>query len=634
MNWVERKTITYSIDELPKNADGKLRLHDPSAIKVYVPGYRYPVDVGSWCYTIRKRISSDSASEACASYFVDLSSIRPKRKKFICAYLEYLMSHISFGKSPKSLKTSVGQFQAFVDWCSRHIEEAMDSKEDYVEAVRLFTEEKISQIRSSQININTAATLQLILIKTGRYIYDDTYGDLFRHIRKISRSQNSVNRTVVPEDELARNALRVYLQVFEQLSNFVVSFESFPKNIVVGEEDFWFFPTAIPFAGPSTIESKEALKHAYVAYDFVEGRIRSVSEISKMSKSEYHSVHCWSHRNATRNVADGNGNYFHKRRIDAATFAVQAFAMIFSANTGMNLGQIVDLPWNDEFEVVRDKIGFKGIKYRAGSREVVFHIASGFYSKYLTYLKLRSYLLEAFNIAEYPYLFFTTASGSLVQLGMNLSTHFHERLKNCFGIDEKVTTRMWRAFKSDWLIRNTDVTTAATLLQNSPITVVRHYAEGSQKRNESEIKMFFDTYKDLVVDQSKKSEATPVGQCVNKNPIPIENSPIEPSCSSFEGCLFCENYKVHPDSIDFHKLISFRYLLESSQVLAYNIEHFEVKMAPVIGRLNNVLELIESNFEGDPKELERIEYEVLNNENLYEYWKTKLRALIYMGVLE
>ena len=55
MTWVERKTVTYRLKELPFDDEGKLSIMDLSIIRLHVPGYRYPVDIGSWCYTVRRK---------------------------------------------------------------------------------------------------------------------------------------------------------------------------------------------------------------------------------------------------------------------------------------------------------------------------------------------------------------------------------------------------------------------------------------------------------------------------------------------------------------------------------------------------------------------------------------------------
>lgn len=633
MTWSKRKTVSYTIEQLPTDETGKVVLIDPSAVKVFIPGYKYAVDIGSWCYTERKRIDRASNTDACASFYVDKQSYRVERLSFICGYLDYLKNHLALGKSPNTLKTAVGQFQTFVEWCNKNYVSCFDAKEHYVQAVHMFSEEKISLIRKSKININTAATMQLVVITVGRGIYHDPYGDLFRFVRRIRRSYRAVNRTVVPEDVAVSDSLKVYMQLFTQLSDFVLKFEMYPKKVYVGDEYFWCFPSSIPFAGPSSFNQKNGLNNKFIAYDYIGGRVRTLEEIAFLSSTNNSCSHKASYANAENNIRLANEDRFHRRRVDAATMAIQSFIMLFSANTGMNLGQIIDLPYEGDYRAIKSKMGFKSIKYRAGGRDVIFHISSWFYVHFKKYLLLRRYLLEAAGRDVFSFLFVTCTGGELKKIGMNLSTYYHNRLKACFNIDEKITTRMWRAYKGDWLIRNTDVSTSAMLMQNSPITILRHYSEGSESKNSSEISQFFDEYKHIISGGDQGCENIPVGHCAQRAPKLVYNSAVKPDCKSFEGCLFCENYRIVADKNDYHKLLSFKYILSEVRTIAFSEEHFINVIQPVIMQIDVFLDVIKRNYKGSILDLRKIERSVSDAEILYEYWQEKLLTLIDIGAL-
>ncbi|MBD1178217.1 hypothetical protein IDG76_17010 [Vibrio cholerae] len=632
MTWSKRKTVSYTIEQLPTDETGNVVLIDPSAVKVFIPGYKYAVDIGSWCYTKRRRMTADTSTEACASNLVNMESYRSARKEFVSLYIEFFLHHIKMGRSAHSLKTNFGQFNSFVRWCDSSCIRGLDSMDDFAEAVRLFTEYLIHKVRASDMNVNTAATLQQLTMGVGRHVYGDPYGDLFRNVRKIRRSLKAVNKTEIPEDTSVARTLTVYLQVFNQLSDFVVDFQKFPKEIVIENDRFWFFPVSVPFGGKSTVSKKAALKDRFLAYNYISGCIRTVEEITNLSKTNLIASHRASHNNAISKMEIANSSRFHNRRIDAARMAFQAFVMLFSANTGMNLGQMLQLPWSGDYEVLKDKLGFKGIKYRAGKREVVFHISSTFYQTFKRFLLLRQYILDALNIHSYPLLFFKITFNQAEPLSMGIAGDLHRRLNVCFGFDLKITTRMWRAYKGDWLIRNTDVATTSIVLQNSPVTVLRHYSEGSKTRNDSQIGSFFDSYKAMIIDIHAKVKSTPVGQCIGSSPATIGDTPIEPDCRTLEGCLFCKNYKVHPDIEDVHKLISFKYLLKESLILAHSEKHFNEKVLPVLNRVEQVLDVIKSNFNGNIGQLDNIERNVFDREILSEYWQMKLDTLIEIGV--
>ena len=632
MTWVERKTVVYKIDDLPIDDEGKLKLIDPSKIRVYMPGYLYPVDIGSWCYTKRRKASLNTLSPRISIQMVQPSSFRTQRVEFVRRYIEYIGWYLRNGKSPNSLASSVMQFRQFLSWCDKEFITGLDSKECYVSAVHHFTEEMIEKIRKTKLNINTAASLQQILLQTGRAVYDDAYGDLFTNIRKLRRSHPASNVTKKPDSESARRTFNVYYDLFDQLSNFVLKFEPFPKRIDLEHGYFWFFPNPLPFAGPSNVMCKEVFKSRFICVDYINGTVRSLEEIKKLSKFNSHNNHVCSRNRALKLIEEANRNLHHERRLMAAKLAFKMFMMMFSANTGMNLGQIASLPWTGEYETEKKKQGFKTIKYRANNREVEFFITSNFLPIFKRCLLLRSYILKSLGVTNFEYLFFSIRNKSIRNLGMDLSNNIHDKLKNCFNYDYKITTRMWRSFKGDWLIRNSGIQTASLLLQNTPATLMKHYAEGSEYESEQELTKFFSEYGNtLVISASVSSISIAPGQCLRTDPAPIPFAPIKPDCSLPEGCLYCEKFRVNPDETDYKKLLSFRYVLEFSKTLAHDEEHYKRVVSPTIERLDEVKnQILDSGIL--PNEIvKRITIEVYQYEKLDKYWQKKLDLLDDLG---
>jgi len=238
MAWIERETVTYKLEELSFDDEGKLAIHDPSRVRVIVSGYVYPVDIGGWCYSKRRKERMDTTSERCAIAQVVPDSFRPERVKFIASYLEYLFSHVKTGKSEKSLGGHIGQFQNFLVWCDKNAISALDSKDDFVNAVKKHADFMIDKIRKSQFNVNTASALQLVVFTAGKVIFNDSYGELFLSVRKIRKSYAATKVTEKPDDILARTTLKVYQDLFEQLSDFVLEHQVFPKKVLLEHGGF------------------------------------------------------------------------------------------------------------------------------------------------------------------------------------------------------------------------------------------------------------------------------------------------------------------------------------------------------------------------------------------------------------
>lgn len=631
MPWMERNTTVYKLSDLPFDMQGKLTLIAPHLVRVYIPGYKFPMDVGSWCYSVRRRKSGDNTREESVINLVDTDSYRTGRRTFITNYLDYLSQHIRLGKSPASLKTSVGQFQRFVNWCDDSYVQGLDSQQHYIDAVGAFTDYLIDLVRKSQMNINTAATLQLVLFTAGRNIYSDRYGDLFRGVRKISRSFRAVNITETPEQKQARSALKFYTSLFHQLSDFVIDFERFPKRLDFEHGYYWFFPTQMPFAGPSNIEKKTQNGKNYKAYDYINGTIFSVEEIARkipQHRSQGQNAKIARNRALTR-IDQANNDKYSIHRMRAASMAFQAFMMLFSSSTGMSLGQFASLEWSGDYQVGIDRQGFRSIKYRAGGRPVEFYIEARFLNLFRKALRLRDHLIKGTGRESFNYLFFSFNGKDIYPLSMNLSTDFHRRLEICFDFKTKITTRMWRAHKSNWLLEKADLSTTATLLQNTPETVIKHYSEGSDQQASKELTDFFTKFKnDIIISNEKPTNSIATGQCVElHSPTPSSHSHIQPDCKTPEGCLFCENFRIHADTMDYRKILSLKYILEHSKHLAFNDHHFEEVLQPVIEAINSIASQIEASGKLSKVDAQKIQSSIQDEELLSKYWAKKLQLM-------
>ena len=637
MTWVERKTISYKLEDLPFDDEGKLAIINPSSIKVLIPGYVYPVDIGAWCYTERRRPYKDTSSHKCSIVEVKPESFRKARVSFVSQYLEYLSGYIRTGKSPKSLFTTHGQFLPFIRWCDINMPEAIDNKSLIREALLGFSDDLIHKVRADIISINTAASSQLVVTAALEWIYGDKQHCLFEGIRRISRSMVATKNTEPPNERDAKAALQTYLSIFLQITDFAVNFVKYPIELQLPHGNYWFFPKEVPFMHSSKAKGKR-----FFGYNCKEGRLNSEDEILQKfeletavlpSKSAVTGIFNRAHQS----MLSANTNQYHHRRVIGATLAMQSFIMLFSANTGMGLGLMANLGWDgDEYEVAIEKQGFKTIKYRAGNKSVSFLVTSNFLTVFRKYLKLRTYLLESHSGQSCCYLFFRVVNGKLRPLSMDVSTHFNIRLNTLFDLDIKITTRQWRAYKSDWLISNSDLVTTAMILQNTPDTVLKHYTAGSEATAISELTAYFEQFnKKLIIRNDELSKSTSVGQCMSIDlPVSIaEISGFKPDCKKPEGCLFCKHYAVHADEADIRKLLSFKYVIEQGRPLAASNEHYQELFSPVIARIENIIEAILASNQVIKEAQVKISKEVYDFEQLEPFWAGKLKMLVDMELI-
>lgn len=637
MQWIRRDTVTYKIEELPLG-DGD-DIIDPSIVRLMVFGHTYPIDVGSWCYTSRKKLSKNKLSEDCAIVLVESGSFREQRVDFVKKFLEYLYCQIGLRKSIKSMASFVWQFQIFLVWCDANSIEALDGREQFLLSVRKYTEYLIDGIRRNVINNNTGASYQGIIFSIGKAVYNDPYGDIFKSIRRIRRSQAATYVTEKPDVEAAAKEFRLYKGLFDQLSRLVVERLEFPLKITLEHDEYWFFPNPLPFVGVNEVEASQVLAERFHAYNYESGEIRSVDEIIARLKCVSVDRRYYAKKRreeALQSIQYANDNPYHDKRVLAASLALQSFVMMFAANTGMSLGLMASLQWDDGlYDMHRERQGFRTIKYRANGKLVSFLIGSSFVGSFRRFLELRGYLISAFGLKTYPRLFFGVVSGELRELAMNFTTVFHLRVKRYFNFEPSITTRMWRANKSDWLIRNSDISTASIVLQNSPETVIRHYAQGSQVEADNEITKFFSVYKSgLIAKRNESLQPISVGQCRSVgNPKPLEGGLIPPDCGKPEGCLFCENYRIHADKVDIVKLYSCKYVIELARTASHSEEHFFKLFGPVLKRIDEIIDFIVGKRLLDADDILKIKKDVFELERLDFYWLNKLRLLEDLGVV-
>jgi hypothetical protein len=71
-----------------------------------------------------------------------------------------------------------------------------------------------------------------------------------------------------------------------------------------------------------------------------------------------------SYFNAENNLIAANQNFRHSQRIHIGTIALNAFIILFTAQTGMNWSQILNLQWDNEFHISSTHQLFRTIKWK------------------------------------------------------------------------------------------------------------------------------------------------------------------------------------------------------------------------------------------------------------------------------
>jgi hypothetical protein len=251
------------------------------------------------------------------------------------------------------------------------------------------------------------------------------------------------------------------------------------------------------------------------------------------------------------------------------------------------------------------------------------------------YLQLRRYILDD---EKFGSLFFAFGRSTLTVPVIAAPIGIVHRFKILNRFDStlpKIMPRAWRAAKQDHLIREYDPYVAARSMQHSLTTALRKYTNGSETSHQTEMGEFFSKVEKVVVARGQKienGEVRSIGICAApSHPAPISPlAPVQPDCKGPEGCLFCDQYRVHADEKDTRKLLSCRYCVRQISHLANSREQFDKLFGLILNRIDFILDEIRRR---DRTMVTRIEREVDIDGELDPYWTIKLETLMELDLV-
>ena len=640
--WDTRQTFDISLKELASRENSNLEILDYSMLRLNVPWQVRPLDVGAWSFTQRKPMHPNSNSADDSVWLVVTTTKRHERSASIMRYVEFLIYKSNTGTRSSTLLRYTDIFSRFLNWCdsghNTNVLASLDTaRESFAQYIHFLTE----QVRSNCLHVNTAARYQNGTKEVLSFIFDDDQGVLTAGLRLIRKSTVASNVTLPPSQSAVRSAIDLYLAIFNQVTDFVLAFNPYPFQLNLPDEALWVFPTTKPMASSVTLRSRDTWKKGFRAWDYINGCISTSDKIES-----YYGGNCNQKRSSAKltikfankvlRKANQDQQHYFRRRL--AYFAADSFVMLFISNTGINVAQLQQLKWSDDYEIGKEHHGFRTIKYRANQETQQFVITRTFLPLFVKYLSLRQYL-----ISDQPtYLFFRldTNLSNPVCLSSGFSFDFNRKLINGIGINApSITAREWRAHKADWLLEHTDPATTAMMLQNSQQTVLKHYSEGSEVESAKEMSDFFDRLGKIQAPSLQSNtnyEVIPAGHCEQYSSPKSDgtSTSVLPNCSTAAGCLFCTHHRVITDEIDIRKLWSLRFLIRESRQLANNEAHFQQQFGSVLERIVAIVASIEDHSESLKTLVEKIRREVDEEEILDPYWAHKYRLLITLEVLQ
>jgi integrase len=622
INYTQRKVILYN---LPINEKTVL-LNPEEAIIKY--GEHGTLDIGSYCYLDRSNNKNRLQHEGRT---VNIKSLNKERVKHVRRLIQIISDDFSFSSfSKETIFNQSRHFLSFIKWAdsSGHLN-FFDDKNKAKEAFSFFVYYLKDKLSKNELVSASAIALQYNSLKFLEKFHNTE--DLAIGI-PIIRANGVTNYTSPPSEDSQNKTLLLCESLFEGISDLILNNKPFPyqlkvpKHIGWKNNTFYLFPLNTWAVNPQNYNEKQG-----GIWNQNEGRLNSKEEIKHLYKTD-DNIRCTINR-AKKMLHNANTNQYSTYRLRLAMVAHHAFSIVFLATTGINREAVLNLLWNDNYEASPERQGFRTIKHRAGNKICHFELSIKMMPKFKKFLELRKYLLNNRNC---EYLFFSLGANSSqdpIKLTGKSFCRFFDTLQSIDPTIEKITPREWRAAKSDWLVKNTDVSTAALMLQNSEQVLLKHYTAGSETEHLSELSNFFSEVSNFVLEKNDKSdgESSSVGICSNYgNPNPLDNAPVKVNCKSPEGCLFCDKYRIHADEKDTRKLVSCRYCLQKTAQLSNNKEDFDAVFGKIFQRIDELLKEIE---EIKPCLTTKIIEEVEVMGELDHYWARKLELLFDLGLV-
>jgi hypothetical protein len=217
-------------------------------------------------------------------------------------------------------------------------------------------------------------------------------------------------------------------------------------------------------------------------------------------------------------------------------------------------------------------------------------------------------------------------------------TLLYDRLHTLGIVLPRISARQWRVAKQDWAVSNHDPLVAARLMGHSLATALRSYSNGTDAAHKAEMGAFLASVEKIVLmagDDPVASIRSAVGVCIGfHKPAPIAASiaasvTVRPDCRSTEGCLFCDQYRVHADATDIRKLLSCRHCVRLVSGRAGSVEQYDRSFGAVLRRVGFLLDELRKR---DAVLVDQIEQDVDIDGNLDAFWSTKLDQLYELGV--
>lgn len=358
---------------------------------------------------------------------------------------------------------------------------------------------------------------------------------------------------------------------------------------------------------------------------------------------------CFYKRTLVKNRSDWMSGKLMVQKVYAFNLASFCFFHLYIGFTAANVQPTLDLKLSDlDLASIGASSFARKHKFRSG-RSVTFSAPSQLKREVLKYLKLRKWVSEQGLKNEVDDFLFVkiAADKSIKRLGRDVGACLVRNSPLFSGV-KKLTSRELRQLASEYFIRKSKgkISLVAKKLNNSIATVAKSYTAIDIASQANEMNDFYEELSSKVrlfnrdtnecipikIAKNRESERVASGSCSNLNgqePSRVngfnKNAP-EPSCGTFESCLFCKYFALHIDIEDLLKLLSLKEALKATALLRNDPEHFQAVIQPALERVDEIIEFVSEESSSARKTLEEVQERIKRGE-FDRFWSEQINAL-------
>jgi hypothetical protein len=601
----------------------------------------YPIDIGSWAYSVRDKAilgtGKDATNSRIAGLSVDTSSLHKERVEFIRSFLD--LTAIS-GWKQTTFSTVYNCIGLCLEWCDGNDHSSLfisisATREAYF-AYMSFLD---SEIKVGRIKPRTAWALQNTFKRIIKCFWPKSADDILRGIPTIFYNRESID---LPYEKEIGQYIDVSLALSTQMSAAIIENRPFPWVFSFGSYNAAIYPSS---RGPKTPFNPDIPQTRHPVHN----RLKTLSEflegVPEDDKSNIH-LKTSNFQKCLDGFEKNNSNSRSYFRMVYAGNSMVAYLALLQMITGAPASELLSVEYADD-EYVLENDGVKrelsSVKFRAAGKVVRYPLGDIGLRILKEYLTLRSWILGG---ESHEYLFFKlcrlkgSETWKVKRFNSAFSTLYITRLRGLYlPHDAPNVARFGRQFKSLLLhVLKTKPGVIAPLLNHSEKTNSSTYSHVSPDIQHNELAGYWVAVRaaaDVVKNEKAQGNAIAAGHCKSfDNPSAvIDTPPIEPDCKVQQGCLYCEHYVCHADEEDVQKLLSLKYVLCEIRNSSVDIEHAEYLFKDLSIRIDFILEGVMAKSSAHMAMVQKAEKRVFKLGELTPFWEMRMARYEKMGVV-